>query len=201
MSLPQLTGMKCVTCQKSIGSIIDGAFCAGCGNPVHQKCVGVSQQALAERCPQCGGDPNNSLAKEVRRERGAAAQNLARARAQAAGSASSAAYPVASACPQCGSTSHKRQRPEGWVAFTWDRVCTECGTRHTPPTPLWAAFVFLVAGLLLTGFGGVALLMRTTSGDPNPVAIPGMLCEGFLGVIGLLALIHGIRSLVRPGKT
>ena len=77
MSLPQLIGLKCVTCQKSIGSVIEGTFCTTCGNPVHQKCVGAAQQAPAERCPQCGGDPNSGLAREVRRERGAAAQDLA----------------------------------------------------------------------------------------------------------------------------
>jgi len=66
MSLPQLIGLQCVTCQKGIASILDGAFCDACGNPVHQKCVGSSQSIAAERCPQCGGDPNNRIAKEVR---------------------------------------------------------------------------------------------------------------------------------------
>jgi hypothetical protein len=198
MSLPQLIGLKCAACQKAVVSVLDGEFCEACGNPIHKRCIGAADRPSAHRCERCGCDPNTELAREVRRERGASAQNLARAQEQAA-AGSYHAYPVCDACPHCASTSHRQVRPESWIAFTWDRVCTECGTRYTPPTPTWAAFVFVLIGLVMTGFGGVSILMRVASA--SFAGLPGMICEGFLGVIGLLALAHGIRSLIRPRKT
>ena len=32
------------------------------------------------------------------------------------------------------------------------------------------------------------------------IDVLGLLCEGFLVVLGLLAVGHGVRSLLRPGK-
>jgi len=34
----------------------------------------------------------------------------------------------------------------------------------------------------------------------NPLGLPAMACEGFLGFLGVLAIVQGIRALVRPGK-
>ena len=196
MSLPQLIGLKCVRCGKSISSIVEATFCEECGNPVHRNCLSKTEQPLAERCPTCGGDPKDSLAQEIRRERGTEQQ--ARARAQAERTGASAALPVSSVCPKCSNTEFTRVRPEGWVSFAHDRVCNSCGTRYTPPTPIWAALIFLAAGLLLAGFGGVSVFVRAAS--ENPLQVPAGLCEAFLGVLGVLAIIQGIRSLARPGK-
>src|SRR5262245_32692002 len=201
MSLPQLAGMNCVACQGNIASILEGAFCDECGNPVHKKCVGSKKEIPADRCSRCGGDPKSEFATEVRRERGSAAQNLERAREQAASNRSSPAkYPVAGACPKCGSISFRRHRPEGMVAFAYDRICTNCGTRYTPPTPIWAAIVFILAGSVLAGFGLLSLLLRFGSSDmaSHVVGLPAMLCEGFLTVVGLLALFYGFSSLAGP---
>jgi hypothetical protein len=59
-------------------------------------------------------------------------------------------YPVSQECPKCHGIEFTRVRPEeGRVAFTDDRVCKSCGTRYTPPTPLWAAGLFIVVGVLI----------------------------------------------------
>jgi hypothetical protein len=180
MSLPQLIGQDCVTCRKGIHSIAEATFCEECGNPVHVRCLERDSPPSDEKCPVCGGDPDSDIAKEVRRERGGAAQ-IAERRAGIVN------YPVSKVCPNCKSDKYRRERPEKWVTFAWDRVCTECGMRYTPPTPMWAGVVFLVAGLLLTGLGVLGL----TSGD---------ICVGLLGLLGLGALVQAIRSLANPGK-
>ena len=180
MSLPQLIGLPCVSCLKEIASLSTAGFCEECGNPVHHQCRVGAVPALAGKCQKCGGDPDNGIAREVRRERGGAAQI-------AASRQGIVTYPVSTVCPECASEKFTRERPQGWVAFAWDRVCVDCGMRYSPPTPLWAAIVFIVLGVVLTGFGGLGL----SAGD---------VCMALLGPLGILALIHGIRSLVRPGK-
>jgi hypothetical protein len=105
---------------------------------------------------------------------------------------------VSEVCPGCGATEHRRVRPKTLIAFTSDRVCLACGVRYSPPTPRWAAVLFVLVGLLLTGFGLISILVQLASG--NPLHILGMACEGFLGFLGLLALGQGIRALMFPGK-
>jgi hypothetical protein len=58
--------------------------------------------------------------------------------------------------------------------------------------------VFLVSGFLLAGVGFVSLVLRLMSG--NVLGIPAMACEGFLGLLGILAIVQGLRALVKPGK-
>src|SRR5262245_21645232 len=83
--------------------------------------------------------------------------------------------PVSEACPACGGTQYRRVRPTTWVAFASDRVCSACNTRYTPPTPVWAGVLFIVAGLLLAGFGAFSIIIRLASG--NPLELPAMACE------------------------
>ncbi len=74
--LPQLVGRSCAVCDERIGSEVDGRFCEGCGNPIHNRCttaapspaIGVDLLSVAEAvaCPTCGGNPNNPIAVEVR---------------------------------------------------------------------------------------------------------------------------------------
>lgn len=106
--------------------------------------------------------------------------------------------PVSRVCPHCGNAEYKPRKPERLIAFTWDRVCKACETRYTPPTPMWAAVVFLLLGFLLVGFAAFSILVRAASG--NVLGIPAMLCEGFLGFLGLLAIYQGLRALIKPGK-
>lgn len=99
-------------------------------------------------------------------------------------------------CPDCGHAGFKGVRPNRLIAFTWDRVCKECDTRYTPPTPVWAGVVFILAGLPLVLVGLLSLLGQMMA-RPNPL---GLACTGFLGLLGLLAILQGVRTLSRPGK-
>ena len=58
--------------------------------------------------------------------------------------------------------------------------------------------VFILAGLPLAGFGFFSIVIRLASA--NPMGIPAMACEGFLGFLGVLAMVQGIRSLLNPGR-
>lgn len=104
-------------------------------------------------------------------------------------------YPVGHVCPACQNPEYKQVRPDRWITFTWDRVCKSCGTRYTPPTPLWAGMAFIIAGLPLVAFGLFGVVVGLARGNPIPIA-----CEGVLAFLGILAIIHGGRSLVFRGR-
>src|SRR4051794_2768276 len=55
MEPAQLVGMKCVACQKTISSIVEGVFCLDCGNPVHRMCMRATVLAEPGICARCGG--------------------------------------------------------------------------------------------------------------------------------------------------
>jgi RNA polymerase subunit RPABC4/transcription elongation factor Spt4 len=102
-------------------------------------------------------------------------------------------HPVASSCPQCGSQDFTRVKVEGRVAFTDDRKCTACGTRYTPPTPAWAAFVFILLGILITAVGAAFCFFAR-----GAVLVRDLVYGSILTVFGLSCIIYGIRSLRRP---
>lgn len=186
MFLPQLVGLKCVRCQEEIGSELKATFCANCGNPVHTGCLdSASSGAVDGRCAACGGDPSEAVAVEVRKAR--QPQEAPKPKGP---------YPVSTVCPNCGHKEFQSIRPESWIAFTKDRICQSCQTRYTPPTPAWASLVFLLAGLLLAGFGLFSLTLHIRSGDP--AGLLAMVIEGSLGLLGILAIVHGFRELFRP---
>jgi hypothetical protein len=67
--------MSCGVCSQRIGSEIDGRFCEGCGNPVHNSCGPPAQPVSNDellsvhqtpKCPRCGSDPNTPVAVQVR---------------------------------------------------------------------------------------------------------------------------------------
>lgn len=106
-------------------------------------------------------------------------------------------YPVSPACPKCGRSEYRTRRPEAAIAFRDDRVCKACNTRYTPPTPGWAAGVFILIGVPLVGIGGLVFLSVALGGESaNPV---GLLLPGFFGLLGLGSIAHGVRSLLAPG--
>jgi len=104
-------------------------------------------------------------------------------------------YAVGIVCPACQSPEYKQVRPDRWITFTWDRVCKSCGIRYTPPTPLWAGVVFIFAGLPLAAFGLFEVIVGLARGNPLPIA-----CEGVLGLLGALAVSHGVHFLVFRGR-
>ena len=66
--------------------------------------------------------------------------------------------PISKVCPHCGGQTYTRIAPSSSVAFAKDRVCKQCGMRYSPPTPLWAAIIFIVIGAFLTLFFGVVCI-------------------------------------------
>jgi hypothetical protein len=90
------------------------------------------------------------------------------------------------------------------VAFTDDRECVACGARYTPPTPVWAAVIFILLGVLITAVGGTGVVFYLFLVEKNFI-------EGIhLGVstavtgVGLACTLFGIRSLRSrgaPGKS
>jgi hypothetical protein len=198
--MQQLVGQSCKLCGGRIGSILEGRYCRDCRSPVHNACAqGSPKQPGEGRCPACGSDapPAPETPQEARERRmwdvvpAAEIRRQARERPGKGGP-----YPVSLVCPGCGSAEYRKVRPERWIAFAWDRVCKGCGTRYTPPTPRWAGVVFLLAGLLLASFGALSVLMWAARAN---LSVPPV-WDGLLGVVGVLAIIHGVRSLMKPGR-
>ena len=103
-------------------------------------------------------------------------------------------FPISKVCPQCGSKEYTSRRPETFVAFASDRVCKVCLTRYSPPTPTWAAILFLLSGLALPilGFVLIGLLF-------NPFSILGLACEGVFCILAMVC-IGGARPLLNSTK-
>jgi hypothetical protein len=104
---------------------------------------------------------------------------------------------VSVVCPKCGGAEFQPTRPDGWLAYAQDRICTGCGTRYTPPTPRWAAFTFVGLGTVMATGGVMGLLARVALGSEFGLA--GVVGEGLIGVLGFAALRHGLRALRHPG--
>jgi hypothetical protein len=183
----QLVGLRCVICQERISSVLEGRFCSSCQNAIHNQCAATTSAPLGrDICHLCGINLEQAEAQTKTEEH----ERLVRI-------APRKGYPISMLCPKCGKGEHKKRKSEKWIAFSADRVCTACGTRYTPPTPAWAGVVFVFAGLPLVGIGLTGVVIGIARG---PVGLPGMACEGFLGVLGVLSIIHGLRSLLNPGK-
>ncbi len=76
-------------------------------------------------------------------------------------------HPVSGACPACGSGEYKSVQPAAMVSFTFDRMCTACKTRYTPPTPTWARVVFgLIGAGAIAGGAAILYLAATKGGAP-----------------------------------
>jgi hypothetical protein len=119
-------------------------------------------------------------------------------------------YPVATSCPNCGCKEFKRVKVDRLVAFTDDRECTTCGARYTPPTPVWAAAVFILIGVLITAVGaaGVGVYGLGVAGigiaKNDPVSLLHLGVAAVVTGIGFACTIFGIRSLrsrEAPGKS
>ena len=130
------------------------------------------------------------------------------------------AFPISTVCPRCGCAAYSTCRPAGFLAFrglftfVQDRVCKSCNARYTPPTPTWAAILFIVAGLPVAGSMALSIIVRLAAMvrvtiDNNPLRPPAITGEAFLGMardgifafIGMLWMEHGIRALRRANPT
>jgi hypothetical protein len=178
--MAQLVGQLCVFCNTRISSILDGRFCDRCRNPLHARCEPATREP--GHCPDCGSDaPTAPPLHDNLRD----------------GPRPIDGYPVSSVCPSCGSADYEVRRPDRWVAFVSDRVCTACHQRYVPPTPKWAAIVFIFVGLILAGFGALDLGLTVLHGVPP--APTSMLCGGFAAFIGILCIVHGFRAALLQG--
>ncbi len=92
---------------------------------------------------------------------------------------------ICSRCPACGCPEYSKVRPNSFVALTHDRVCENCDTRYSPPTPGWAAAIFFLVGLgLLVGGGAAAATSVVRDGYVMALvqvawALVGLFCLGF----------------------
>jgi hypothetical protein len=105
--------------------------------------------------------------------------------------------PVCKVCPSCGGGRHQAVRPKTMMAFVKDRVCSDCQIQYTPPTPIWASFVFVVAGLvlLLAGAAGFIATIIVENGKGKDVNVTPLFVTGGMIALGILAITHGARSL------
>lgn len=183
--MSQVAGSVCVWCEQMIRGLDQGKQCTGCGHAVHHRCI-RSQATLGGggRCHTCGVALSDAerVAQQDWHER-------------LAGTRSRRSQSVSRLCPRCGNASYLGRRPQTLIAFTWDRVGNAGGTRYTPPTPAWAAMVFLLVGLPLAILGLYGCNFAVAHG--NWVSL---LPTAFFGFLGLLACIQGVRILVRAGE-
>jgi hypothetical protein len=72
--MAQLVGSRCMFCQKTIGSIVEGEFCPTCSHSYHHKCRNAATiPSDATKCKRCGSDIAASLVARERQELKAAA--------------------------------------------------------------------------------------------------------------------------------
>ena len=105
--------------------------------------------------------------------------------------------PVSKVCPSCGGAAYRSVKPAALVAFTNDRVCLECQTRYAPPTPTWAAVVFLVLGLLPLLLGAaicVSVLIAAGQLGGQVNVLPVFFGVGLV-VLGVLSIKYGLQAL------
>jgi hypothetical protein len=95
-------------------------------------------------------------------------------------------YLVSPDCPKCGGTEYKRARARTALSFADDRVCKDCGTRYSPPTPAWGRALFALLGLGLLACSIVPILFLP-KGDPrNYEAIICFLTGGLVACFVLM---------------
>jgi hypothetical protein len=174
----QLVGCLCSLCNKTIESIVEGVFCDDCGNPVHKDCI-ASDAAGADKCQTCGADIANPVAKQVRWERQVQKNDPY-----------TAARLISERCPSCGGAEYTTVRPTQLIAFARDRICSECGTRYTPITPIWGSLALIGVGLILQAMGLLGIMLGLAGGRLSGA------CELFLIVLGFFAVLQGGKGLI-----
>jgi hypothetical protein len=107
---------------------------------------------------------------------------------------------ISKVCPSCGAGEYRKVRSRRWIAFSDDRVCLSCETRYSPPTPVWAAFVFALGGAIVFVTGVVFLVVELVALLSRRVDAIGLAISVGLMALGVAAGVHGVRALLFPGS-
>jgi hypothetical protein len=105
-------------------------------------------------------------------------------------------------CPNCDATEYTQVPAYRGSMFTNVRTCTVCGTRYTPPTPLWEAVVSIVLGILFVLPGivtigvGIKEAITMQQGAFALLFIGGM-CVCLPSPLGIACILHGWRYFLR----
>lgn len=106
-------------------------------------------------------------------------------------------YPIARNCPECGETGYRRPSEDDAAFILYDRICRACGTRYTPPVPLWMCRTVVGVGQAMVAASALfALLMFAgyfkdlLELSRSLVIIPVM-----FGVLGVVFVRQGIAKL------
>ena len=110
-------------------------------------------------------------------------------------------YPISATCPQCGGTEYTCRKPERLVAFVSDRVCRACNTRYTPPTPVWAAVLFIVIGAIILLVNIAAVWVGFVMGGDFWLALRTYVFLLLTLATGAGCVVYGLRRLRRQDDT
>lgn len=106
-------------------------------------------------------------------------------------------FPISRKCPKCQGIDFKRVKPETRIAFTDDRVCKSCGTRYTPPTPLWAAVLFIVIGACILVVDIFAFWVGLVRGGSFGLALRAYILLFLTLSTGVGCIVYGLRCMRR----
>jgi hypothetical protein len=87
--------------------------------------------------------------------------------------------PVTNVCPSCGGRDYTKVSAAAKGSLTKDRSCNRCGTRYSPPAPLWV--ILAMWGILLC-LPGYFLLTAENPGD-----VRGSMWLAFTLSVGFIA--------------
>jgi hypothetical protein len=104
-------------------------------------------------------------------------------------------FPICRKCPNCHGSDFKRLKPKRPIAFTDDRECKSCGTRYTPPTPLWAAVLFLVIGVCILLVDMFAIWVGFVRGGTFWLALRVYVFLLMTLSTGVGCIVFGLRSI------
>ncbi len=105
--------------------------------------------------------------------------------------------PVYTRCPSCGSARYKRTEASSVLSLVYDRICKECDTQYTPPTPRWMFAAAIPIGVVLAAISVYGMYRRDALTD---LAIARgwlwLICiaVAFLGVATVIMGIGGLRK-------
>lgn len=103
-------------------------------------------------------------------------------------------------CPECGSTTYRNVAPES-AHFVYDRICDECETRYTPPTPTWMAVVGVCTAVTILLIIVTFFTLAFVQGPPGLVGVGDLVTVIVVIVIPAgAAVLGGVRHFRDPNR-